>query len=169
VYYQVLSVTQNLADECSYINLRRLQKSLEQAREEKDQQTIILIDKFLNQYKVAHPGKMTQFFQKLFLEGKQQTSEDPLETLFGSLSDEILLQLSGPVDTMSKQTTLEQLSQVIRPDDNALVLAMMQTPDLYNALIVVKAAEQSGVNIDANIDKVFECFGFIFNKVEDSL
>ncbi|MEE9337101.1 MAG: hypothetical protein V3U87_03405 [Methylococcaceae bacterium] len=169
VYYQVLSATQNQAEECSYINLRRLQKSLEQAREEKNQRCIILIDEFLNQYKAAHPGKMTQFFQKLFLEGKQQTSEDPLETLFGNLSDKILLQLSEPVDTMSKQTTLEQLSQVIRPDDNALVLAMMQTPDLYNALIVVKAAEQSGVNIDANIDKVFECFGFIFNKVEDSL
>ncbi len=57
VYYQVLSATENQAEQCSYINLRRLQKSLEQAREEKDQQTIILIDEFLNQYKVAHPGK----------------------------------------------------------------------------------------------------------------
>lgn len=169
VYYQVVSATQNKVGECSYINLRRLQKSLEQAREEKDQQTIILVDEFLNQYKAAHPGKMTQFFQKLFLEGKQQTSDDPMETLFGNLSDEILLQLSEPVDTMSKQTTLEQLSQTISPDDNALELAMMQNPDLYNALIVVKAAEQLGINIDANIDKVFECFDFVFNKVADSL
>ncbi len=169
VYYQVLSVTQNQAEECSYINLRRLQKSLEQAREEKDQQTIILMDEFLNQYKVAHPGKMTQFFQKLFLEGKQQTSEDSMETLFGNLSDKILLQLSEPVDTISKKTTLEQLSQTIRPDDNALVLAMMQCPDLYNALIVVKAAEQSGIHIDADIDKVFECFDYVFNNIADSL
>ncbi|MCF6205225.1 MAG: hypothetical protein L3J59_16440, partial [Methylococcaceae bacterium] len=38
VYYQVLSATENQAEQCSYINLRRLQKSLEQAREEKDQQ-----------------------------------------------------------------------------------------------------------------------------------
>jgi hypothetical protein len=118
---------------------------------------------------VAHPGKMTQFFQKLFLEGKQQTSEDSMEILFGNLSDEILLQLSEPVDIMSKKTTLEQLSQTIRPDDNALVLAMMQSPDLYNALIVVKAAEQSGIHIDADIDKVFECFDFVFNNKADSL
>ncbi|MCF6204626.1 MAG: hypothetical protein L3J59_13315 [Methylococcaceae bacterium] len=99
----------------------------------------------------------------------QQINEDPLEILFGSLSDEILLQLSEPVDTMSKQTTLEQLSQAIRPDDNALVLAMMQVTDLYNALIVVKAAEQSDIHINTNSDKVFECFGLVFDKGEESL
>ncbi len=168
VYYQVLSGTQNQAEECSYINLRRLQKSLEQAREEKDQRCMILIDEFLKQYKIAHPGKMTQFFQKLFLEGNHKTSDDPMETLFGHLSDEILLQLSEPVDTMSKQTTLEQLAEVISPDDNQLVLAMMQNPDLYNALIVVQAAEQSGVNIEADIDQVFECFNFVFNTLGNS-
>ncbi|MCK5831334.1 MAG: hypothetical protein KAH20_13650 [Methylococcales bacterium] len=169
VYYQVQSETKNQAEHCSYINLRRLQQYLELAREENDHRSIVLIDDFLKQYKLAHPGKMTRFFQNLFTDQHQQSSDDPMEQLFGDLSDEILIQLQEPVERLSKQTSLEQIAQLLNHDDNDILLAMMQEPDLFNALIVVKAAEQSGIEINIGIEKVLEYFDVVSNNTPNFL
>lgn len=167
VYYHVISETKHQAELCSLINLRRLQQSLQQAREEKDSQSILLIEEFLYQYKVVHPGKVTQFFQKLLSGNQAQSTHDAMEQLFGNLSDEILLQLNEPVEKLSQQTSLEQLAQALNPDNDDLLLAMMQEPDLFNALIVVKAAEQSGIDINVSFDTVLECFDVIITIPPD--
>ena len=88
-----------------------------------------------------------------------------MNKLFEHLSDENIFQLNSVVETLTQQITLEQLANEIEEETstktNWLYLEMMKEPNLFNALIILKAADKLSMTINVNQYDVFDCFGVL--------
>ena len=87
--------------------------------------------------------------------------EDPIEKLFNHLPEDIFYRLNKKIKILTKKTTPERLVRelgIIAHDNNNILLAMMQEPDLYSALMILSAADDLGLDIGVSVDDVLECF-----------
>ncbi len=163
MYYRVYADNNGNASDCSFTDVSRLNIASTDARNNKDYQAAVLIDKFLESYYKAHPrrGGGFDFFEELF--GEDDDDEfDPLEELFGHLPERELIKMNKMAESLSKKLTPEKLilefvSQV--GSSESLFLAMLKNPDIYSALMMLKAAKMSGVDVGVNIDDIIEVFG----------
>ncbi|NOT13681.1 MAG: hypothetical protein HOP23_17965 [Methylococcaceae bacterium] len=164
IYYKIHSETNGNPERCSYINCFRLQDNLERARQEKDHRTSVLIGDYLERYAEVHPARGMDFLGNLFESNVPEEVDDPFEKLFGHVPDEIFYKLNKKLETLAKKTTperlIQELSKVIGHDANILQ-AMMLNPDLFMALLILKAADELGVNIDVRTEDVLACFGVV--------
>ena len=53
---------------------------------------------------------------------------------------------------------VKQLKKVIG-DDDKIMSAMMQNPDLFSALMMLRAADELNIDIDVSVGDVLDCFG----------
>ena len=159
-YYLYHSQARGQAEVCHFIHILKLQKSLLQAKLDKDNASYLLMDTFLQQYYEIYPQKTKNLFKKLLLGDKQKSADDSMDKLFGHISDENLFLLNDEIEILSKKITPEQLANELNDtqDNNPLYLAMMKDPDVFNALIVVKAADQLQIVIDVTEEDVFDYF-----------
>lgn len=168
MYYRVYADKNGKAEDCSYWEIQRLENANKQAREAKDYPSCILIDKFLDSYYEAHPEQNMGFLEGLFGgAGDEDGQGDPLEELFGHLPDRVMIDLNSKAEALLKKTTPENLIQGLAQQvdgDQSLLMAMMANPDIFSALMLLKAADELLIDIDTNIDDVIGVFGITENK-----
>jgi hypothetical protein len=159
IYYGIYSETDGDPERCSFINRLRLEDNREKARLEKDHRAAMLIGHYLDGYRKAHPLKAMGFLDNLFSQAEQNNAEDPFERLFGHLSYETFHKLNKKLASLSKKTSPEQLVQELNSGNGDKTLqAIMKNPDLFTALMVVKAADALGIAINVSVEDVLACF-----------
>lgn len=159
IYYRIHSETEGDPGRCSFLDRLRLEESLEEARQEKDRRATVLIGHYLDGYRKAHPGKAMGFLDSLFAREERNDAEDPFDRLFGHLSYETFHKLNKKLTALTKKTSPERLVQELDGVNGDKVLqAIMKNPDLFTALMVLKAAEHLGIDIDVGVEDVLACF-----------
>ena len=159
VYYRVYSDTNGQAEKCTMMQRLRLEEFQEQARQEKDHRASLLIDNYLDDYFQAHPHHNMGFFDNLF--SPEEVVEDPMEILFDHLPEKVLISLERKVESLTRKTSPEHLAKELIKDagdtENVLI-AMTKNPDMFIALMLVKAANSLNIDIDVNFADVLEEF-----------
>jgi hypothetical protein len=138
-----------------------LQVNVDQARLDKDQRAAVLIEQYLKRYHEAHLSDGMGFFENLFDTNDQDDFEDPFEKLFGHLPDEIFFRLNKKIESLAKKTSPERLVQELNKvigHNQKILHAMMQNPHLFTALMMLRAADDLGINIDVSVEDVLACF-----------
>ncbi|MCF7970805.1 MAG: hypothetical protein K9L22_06530 [Methylococcaceae bacterium] len=163
MYYRVYADNNGKPEDCTFREVMSLQHYHEQAMQSKDFQAGMLLEKLLNRYYQVHPQRGMGFLDSLFgMDDDDEEEIERIEELFGHLPDEIFIKLDKTIESLSKKTSVEQavmdLMDIVGKNQN-IMLAIMQDPDLFSALMIVKAADKLGINIDVSIDDVLECYG----------
>ena len=163
MYYRVYANNNGKPEDCEFREVMSLQHYHEQAMQNKDFQVGILLEKLLDRYYQAHPQRSMGFLDNLFGMGDEEEEDvDLMESLFGDIPDAVLMDLNKTIESLSKETSIDQVVLEIMEtmgNDENIMLAIMQDPDLFSALMVVKSAEKLGINIDVSIQDVLDCFG----------
>ncbi|MDD5579917.1 MAG: hypothetical protein PHY16_11645 [Methylobacter sp.] len=162
MYYRIYSETNGIPEKCSYMQCFRLEDSLVRARREKDHRSEVLIGNYLDGYHEAHPGSGLGFLANLFDENEEDNYDDPFDQLFGHLPDEIFIKLNKKIVALAKKISPERLIQELAKElgqDSKILNAIMQDPDLFTALMILKAANDLGINIEVSVADVLACFG----------
>jgi len=162
-YYLIYSDLNGMAEKCSSAQINRLENIREQAITDKDDRTKVLIDVFVEQYYQAHSETSTGFISNLFDLNDDHDDEyvDPTEQLFKHIPEDDLLKISNKTEELMMETSPEQLVKELTQDsDNNehILIAMMQDPDLFSALMVIKASASLGININLNINDILGFF-----------
>jgi len=161
MYYRVYSETNGDPEQISYIQRFRLEYDLDLARREKDHRTAALIGQYLDRYHEAHTPIGLDFLGDLLGSNEPDDSADPLDQLFGHLPDEIYHKLNNRLASLFKKTSPERLVQELNKiagNSGNLLLAMMQEPDLFTALMILKAADELGIDTGVTLDDVLAYF-----------
>jgi len=161
VYYQVYAETNGKPEEISYIHRLRLMANLDKAREDNDQRARMLIEQYLDRYHEAHTPVGLDFLGDLFGSNEPDDSIDFIGQLFGHLPEEVFRKIDQKADALVKKTSPERLVQELNKiggNNSNLLLAMMKEPDLFAALMIVKAANELGMDIGVAFKDVLECF-----------
>ena len=168
-YYQVNAEIEANPARCSQQHVASLEQMREQAEQEKDHHTLVLISGILDGYYLAHPHNKKGFFDDLLGLGKEEVeSDDPYEQLFSHVSDEVFDALNDEVEELNVTTSPELLVEGITKDEadgNIVLLAMMKEPDLFSALIMVKAAQCLDVEINVSYVNVLDKYGVKSRKI----
>ena len=163
-YYRVYASNNGIAEACSYLDADRLQFAFEEAKENKDHQAEVLIERFLDAYYESHPQRGFGFLEELFgaiNEDDNFEDVDPFDTLFGHLPKDIFITLDHETESLMKKFTPEKLIKEIISHtgaDESILMALMQNPDIFSALLFVKAAEKLDTPIGVNIDDILKAF-----------
>jgi len=163
-YYHIYSELKGMADKCSSAQINRLEKIREQAINDKDERTKVLIDVFIEQYYQAHSETSTGLVDSLFTLNSEEGEDayiDPTEQLFKHIPEDELLKVMDKSDELMMETTPEQLVEDLTQDSDKnehILIAMMQDPDLFSALIVIKAAISLEIDIKLSINDVLGFF-----------
>ena len=165
MYYQVYSENNGMPEKCSHMNIIRLESTREQAMEDKDYRAATLIDAFLDRYYLLHPERNMGFLDDLFGSGNyddEDEFEDPMDQLFGHIPKKVLVKLDKRLESLFKKTSPEMLVKQLKKvigDDDKIMSAMMQNPDLFSALMMLRAADELNIDIDVTMGDVLDCFG----------
>lgn len=168
VYYRIYSETNGKAEKCTMLQRLRLEALQEQAREEKDHRALILIDNYLDAYFRAHPERNMSFLDNLF-SPDEDDFEDPMEELFDHIPEKILIALEKKIESLTRKTSPEHLAEDLikeTGDAEKILIAMAKNPDLFIALMLVKAANSLQIDIDVSFADVFDVFAV--NEQNDS-
>jgi len=163
-YYLIYSELKGMAEKCSSAQINRLEKIGEQAINNKDERTKVLIDVFIEQYYQAHSETSTGLVDSLFTLNSEEGEGayiDPTEQLFKHIPEDELLKVMDKSDELMMETTPEQLVEGLTQDSDKnehILIAMMQDPDLFSALIVIKAAISLEIDIKLSINDVLGFF-----------
>ena len=165
-YYHIYSATNGIPERCSQENIFKLENTREQAMQDRDYQASVLIDSFLTRYYQMHPERNMGFLDGLFGGAEDYEEEfvddDPMEQLFDHLPEKTLIKLDKKLASLLKKTSpemlIQQLNKVIG-DDKDIMSAMMLNPDLFSALLMLRAADELSIDIGVTVGDVLECFG----------
>jgi len=163
LYYSIYANNNGKPEDCTFRELMSLQHYHEQAMQDKDFQAGLLLEKLLDRYYEAHPQRNMGFLENFFaMDEDEEEDIDPMEVLFGHIPDVVLMDLNNTIESLAKTTSVEQvgseLAELVGNDHN-IMFAIMKDPDLFSALMVVKSADQLGVDIEVSIQDVLDCFG----------
>jgi len=163
MYYRVYADNNGKPEDCTFREIMSLQHYHEQAMQNKDFQAGMLLEKLLDRYYQVHPQRSMGFLDNLFgMDDDEEEEFDRMEALFGHIPDEVLIKLNKTIESLSKKTSVEQvaidLMQSVGNNQN-IMMAIMDDPELFSALMVVKSADKLGINIDVSIDDVLKCYG----------
>jgi tetratricopeptide (TPR) repeat protein len=163
LYYRVYSGNNGQPEDCTFREVMSLQYYHEQAMQNKDFQAGMLLEKLLDRYYQVHPQSSMSFLDSLFGIDEEEDDElNRMDALFSHIPDEVLIKLNKTIESLSKKTSIEQvaidLMQSVGNNQN-IMMAIMEDPELFSALMVVKSADKLGINIDVSIDDVLKCFG----------
>jgi len=165
-YYFIYAKNKGKAARCSDAQI----KDLENLREicVNDERVKVLIGNFLEQYYQAHSETSKGLVGHLFNIKNEIDDEeylDPTAELFNNIPDDALLKLTEKADELMMETTPEQLIEDLTfaednhdNDNEQILLVMMQNPDLYSALMMLKAANVLSIEINLGIDDVLVFF-----------
>jgi len=160
MYYKVYSETGGNPDKCSPINRFRLEDNVNLARQQNDQRTVMLIDKFLERYYKSHSPSGFEMLDKLF--GAANEPDDPLQDLFDDLPDELFHKLGKKTVEIIQKNSPEKMIKLLAAqylnNDVVLMRKLFSDTDVVNAFLMLKAADDLGIHIDVSADDIIKCF-----------
>jgi len=168
-YYRVYADTNGDAVSCSNFQVQHLQFVYDEARENKAYQASILIEKYLDRYFDAHPQQGAGFLDELFggFGGDEDEDYDPLEELFGHLDEDMMAMLNDKAESIMKKLTPEKLIQGVMKkagNNQTILMAIMQNPDILTALMILKAADSLNMDVEVDMDDVIDVFEITENS-----
>ena len=168
MYYQIYSERQGVAEDCSFLEINRLQHAHHQAAQEKDHTTSLVIENFLNDYYDVYPQRAKGLVEKLFGFNKNEEDDDSIEKLFGHIDEGVFIELNNKAGLVAQQLSPEMLvSSLIDQaslDEESLLSAIMKNPDIFSALLILKSSEELAIDINVYINDVINIFGITENS-----
>ncbi len=145
------------------MNFLRLQESLKNAQEQKDQRATALIGKFLDQYHESRKPSVFNIFDSLFGGNDDDEDDDPIDELFGHLPDDLFDQLERKTLEITKKTPPERMLKILAADYLSNNVTMLRNllnddPDALYAFVMLKAADDLGFDIGVTAEEIVECF-----------
>lgn len=163
-YYLIYARNNGQAARCSDAQIKNLENIPETGVN--DERVKVLIGNFLEQYYQAHSETSKGLVDNLFSLTDEIDDEgylDPTDELFKNIPDDALLKLTNKADELMMETTPEQLIEDLtgaedKYDNEQILLVMMQNPDLFSTLMMLKAAKVLAIEINLDIDDVLGFF-----------
>lgn len=161
-YYKVYAETNGDATKCTFMQRAGLQLNLEDAYHDKDFRAQTLIGQYLDAY---HEQPLPNDFE--YSEQASDLEEfenfvDPIYVLFGHLPDDLFDKIDLKADVIARKTSPDRLiSELIKisgPQPN-LLSAMQKDPDLFTALLLLKAANDLKLDIEVTTQSILDFFG----------
>ena len=168
MYYRVYSEAKGNPEKCSSINSYRLQENIKIALEQKDQRTAALIGKFLEKYYESIKPKFS-IFDSVFGNTDDDDDEDyeedeeQMDAIFGHLPDDLFDRLDLKVHELMKKNPPERMFKMLATAYLSNNVARMQklfndTPEILYAFLMLKAADDLGLDIDVTAEEIIACF-----------
>ncbi len=160
VYYRIYSETNGQAEKCTMKQRLRLEEFQDQASQEKDHHVSILIDHYLDDYFRAHPERNMDFLDHLFNPNEEEF-DDPMEILFDHIPEDVLNSLQNKIESLTRKTSPDRLAEDLIKETGAtekILNSMTKNPDLFIALMLVKAANSLNIDIDVSFTDVLDEF-----------
>lgn len=164
-YYQVYADVNGVPEHCQHREIQLLEDVRKQAMVGKYHRAVVLIDAFISRYYQIYPDRkkgIIDNFLRVDEELGVEQRNDPLESLFGHIPENIMLELDDKFDSLLTETSPEMLVELLKSeagDEKDLISSMMKRPDLFTALLMYHAAKELGIDITVNIGDVLEQFG----------
>ena len=163
-FYSVVAETENNPERCNIQQYLALKSDLANARLQQDYRTILELEHFLDQYLKIHPQQnldMIEDAMKVNEANFQENDGGAMEQLFGKIPDREFSLLNKEMDKLAKKLSPEQLVGQVFPqhEQSTILSALMNDPDLYTAMLVLKAADKMDIEINVTLKDVLDCFG----------
>ena len=163
MYYRVYAEANGIPAKCSDINRFRLQENLKIAQEQNDQRATTLIGKFLEQYYKSRKPFGFNIFDSLFGGSDDDyEDEDPLDELFGHLPNDLYDKLGAKTVELVKKYPPERMIKILAADylsnNVALMRDLLNEPDAMFAFLLLKAADDLGIDIDVTAEEIVDVF-----------
>ncbi len=163
-YYSVVAETDNNPEQCTIQQYLALKSDLANARKQQDYHTTMMLEQYLDNYLQTHPQQNLDMIEDALKVNEADLQKDvdgPMEQLFGEIPDHEFSLINEEMDKLAKKISPEQLVELLCPkhDHSSIVTAMMNEPDLYTAMLVLKAADKMDIKINVTINDVLDCFG----------
>ncbi|MDD2658536.1 MAG: hypothetical protein PHY54_02505 [Methylococcales bacterium] len=162
MFYRVYAEVNGDAGKCSYMNFLRLRESMENAQLEKDQRAIVLIGNFLDQYQKSRQPSGFNIFDSL-LGGIDDEDDDPMDELFGHLPKDLFDQLDKKTVEITDKNSPDRVLKLLAADYfsnniNKLFDLINDDPTAFFAILMLKAADELGIDIGVTAEKIVNCF-----------
>ncbi len=163
-FYSVVAETENNPERCNIQQYLALKSDLANARLQQDYRTVLELEHYLDQYLKIHPQQnldMIEDAMKVNEANFQENDGGAMEQLFGKIPDREFSLLNKEMDKLAKKLSPEQLVGQVFPqhEQNTILAALMNEPDLYTAMLVLKAADKMDIEINVTLKDVLDCFG----------
>ena len=159
MYYRAYSEANGEPGKCSDINRYRLEENLKEAQKQNDLRAVTLIGKFLDQYFQSRTPFGLNIFDSLF---DDDEDEEPIEILFGhlpeSLFDKIVVKTTDLIKKFSPDRMLKLIAANYLSNDKTLILRLTNDFDLLFAFLMLKAADDLGIDTNVTAAKIIEVF-----------
>jgi hypothetical protein len=172
MYYRAYSEANGKPGKCSRINAHRLQESFKEAQEQNDLRTVTLIGDFLDQYHQSRRPFGFNIFDSLFGninnddddddEYEDDDDEEPIEILFGHLPEKLFDKIIVKTTDLIKKSPPDRLIKIIAANylssDKTIMLRLFNDFDLLFAFLMLKAADDLGIDTNVTAAKIIEVF-----------
>ena len=163
MYYRIYADKKGIAEDCSFIEINRLQHAHRQAVQDKDHATSLVIESFLNDYYEVYPQRTKGLVEKLFGFNHQDEEDDSIEKLFGHIDEGVFIELNNKAALVAQQLSPERLiNSLINQtdmDEQSILSAMMKNPDIFSALLILKSSAELAIDINVYLNDVITIFG----------
>ncbi len=165
-YYKVIAKVNGKPEKASFNDRLAMESLLEDAHAEDDRKLEILVNDFLHQFQQFNQVGDFDIINAIFNPNGEQDLDDeedeldPFDVLFGHLSDAVYFKLEKQADKIVNQYPPEKLAKSLSGiiDERAFLLLIMQQPEIYSALILLKAAEKLKLDIGITQEQVVACY-----------
>ena len=164
MYYRAYSEANGQPEKCSDINTYRLHESLKEAQEQNDLRTVTLIGNFLDQFHQSRRPFGLNIFDSLFddIDDDEYEDEEPIEILFGHLPEDLFDKIVVKTTDLIKKSPPDRMLKLIAANylsnDKTLILRLTNDFDLLFAFLMLKAADDLGIDTDVTPDEIIEVF-----------
>jgi len=159
VYYRVYSKLNGQPDKLKFTQRMQLEQAMAEAHHNNDHRALVLIERFLTASVRTNPPADLDILDALL--GKEDEIE-PLEQLFGHLSDNTVFRIERKIDSFIGNLTPEKLVREFQKKagkDVNLMRIVVSSPDFLTALLFFKAAEQLNIDIGVTLQDALDKFG----------
>lgn len=158
LYYLTLSECRGDAGKLAYMTVFKLQNALENARQENDHKTALLIGRLIERNLGYQSPAGFDFYDDGYDE-EEMSETDIFDDLFGHVPDSVMDKISQKIQAIMMKTDPESfMAETIgkhSPRINAKRLTILfNHPDFMSALAVLKAAEELRIDIGVGFEDI---------------
>ncbi len=164
LYYKIFADSNGDPAKLTFMQRCSLQLNLNEAYQNKDLRAQTLINRYLEHYEVLMmPSEFAPHVQAYDPEaGDEEAYDDPIFALYGHLPDDLFEKIDLKADLIARKTAPPKLIQDImkltgNPPD--LLSRMQQDPDLFSALLLLKAANELKIDVEVSVQSILDYFG----------
>jgi hypothetical protein len=157
-YYMVYADTKGNPENCSNMDLMRLDTFLREANQAKDHKTASLIMSYMDEYDEFIYGSPASPF-----DGINQISNllNITERLFSDIPEKTMDRILAEVNRLVSRYTEDQLMDQLAIDyknQPQIIVAILANPEIFGLLMIIKAAANLNIKIGVTAEEVVKSF-----------